>query len=49
VEYEERAMIRDSQITALRAATSPSFGLRLKADWWMATIGFAAGYLIAGD
>ena len=49
VEHEERAMIQDSQITALRAATSPSFGLRLKADWWMAAIGFAAGYLIAGD
>ena len=49
VEHEERAMIQDSQITALRAATSPSFGLRLKADWWMAAIGFAAGYLIAGE
>ena len=49
VEHEERAAIQDSQIAALRAATSPSFGLRLKADWWMAAIGFAAGYLIAGD
>ena len=49
VEHEERATIQDSQIAALRNATSPSFGLRLKADWWMAAIGFAAGYLIAGD
>ena len=46
VEHEERAMIQDSQITALRNATSPSFGLRLKADWWMAAVGFAAGALI---
>jgi len=49
VEHEERAMIQDSQITALRNAASPSFGLRLKADWWMAAIGFTAGYLIAGE
>tara|TARA_R110000824_G_scaffold106537_12_gene251717 strand:- start:348 stop:974 length:627 start_codon:yes stop_codon:yes gene_type:complete len=42
-EHEERAMIQDSQITALRAATSPSFGLRIKADWWMAAVGFAIG------
>ena len=49
VEHEERATIQDSQIAALRNATSPSFGLRLKADWWMAAIGFAAGYLIAGE
>ena len=46
VEHEERAMIQDSQISALRNATSPSFGLRLKADWWMAAVGFAAGALI---
>ena len=46
VEHEERAMIQDSQISALRNATSPSFGLRLKADWWMAAVGFVAGALI---
>ena len=49
VEHEERAAIQDSQIAALRNAASPSFGLRLKADWWMAAVGFAAGYLIAGE
>ena len=49
VEHEERAALQDSQIAALRNAASPSFGLRLKADWWMAAVGFAAGYLIAGE
>ena len=49
VEHEERAAIQDSQIAALRNAASPSCGLRLKADWWMAAVGFAAGYLIAGE
>jgi F420-0:gamma-glutamyl ligase len=49
VEHEERAAIQDSQIAALRNATSPSFGLRLKADWWLAAIGLVAGYVIAGE
>jgi hypothetical protein len=43
VEYEASATIMVSQITALRSSMRPSFGLRLKADWWMAAIGFAIG------
>ena len=46
VEHEERAAIQDSQIAALRNAASPSFGLRLKADWWLAVAGFAVGVAV---
>jgi hypothetical protein len=43
VEREESATIMASQIAALRSSMQPSFGLRLKADWWMAAVGFAIG------
>ena len=43
VEREESATIMASQIAALRSSMQPSFGLRLKADWWLAAVGFAIG------
>ena len=48
VEREASATIMASQIAALRSSMQPSFGLRLKADWWMAAVGFAIGVVIAG-
>ena len=47
-EQESLALIRDSEIRSLRSAMKPSFGLRLKADWWLGAAGVAAGYLIWG-
>jgi hypothetical protein len=47
-EHEASATIMVSEITALRSSMSPSFGLRLKADWWMAAAGFALGVVVAG-
>lgn len=46
VEHEASAIIMVGQIDALRSSMSPSFGLRLKADWWMAAVGFAVGALV---
>ena len=43
VGHEASATIMVSEITALRSSMQPSFGLRLKADWWMAAVGFAIG------
>jgi hypothetical protein len=48
VEHEASAVIMVGEIAALRSAMQPSFGLRLKADWWMAAVGFAIGVVIAG-
>ena len=45
-EHEESAAIMAVEITALRSSIRPSFGLRLKADWWMAAVGFAAGAML---
>ena len=45
VEHEVSAAIMVSEIEALRSSLSPSFGLRLKADWWLAAAGFAVGVL----
>jgi hypothetical protein len=42
-EHEGSATIMVGQIEALRSSMQPSFGLRLKADWWMAAVGFAIG------
>ena len=47
VEHETSAAIMVSEIAALRSSSSPSFGLRLKADWWMAAAGFALGMVVA--
>lgn len=46
VEHEASAIIMVGQIDALRSSMSPSFGLRLKADWWLAAVGFAAGAML---
>jgi hypothetical protein len=45
-EHEVNATIMVSEIAALRSSMSPSFGLRLKADWWMAAVGLAIGVLV---
>ena len=47
IEHETSATIMVSEIKALRSSMSVSFGLRLKADWWMAAAGFAIGALVA--
>ena len=47
-QHEASATIMVGQIEALRSSMRPSFGLRLKADWWMAAAGFALGMVIAG-
>ena len=47
-EHEASATIMASEIEALRSSMSPSLGLRLKADWWMAAAGFAIGMVVAG-
>jgi len=47
-EHESGAAIMVGQIEALRSSMRPSFGLRLKADWWMAAAGFALGMVVAG-
>tara|TARA_R110002110_G_scaffold18505_4_gene77649 strand:+ start:325 stop:903 length:579 start_codon:yes stop_codon:yes gene_type:complete len=45
-EQEERSSIMTIEIEALRSSIQPSLGLRIKADWWLAAVGFAAGALI---
>jgi hypothetical protein len=45
-EQQVSAGIMVSEIEALRASNRPSFGLRLKADWWLAAVGFAVGALV---
>jgi hypothetical protein len=45
-EHEASGIIMVGQIAALRSSMSPSFGLRLKADWWLAAIGFTIGALV---
>ena len=45
-QHEQGAAIMAVEIKALRSSIRPSFGLRLKADWWMAAVGFAAGAML---
>jgi hypothetical protein len=45
-EHEASAAIMAVEIKALRSSIQPSFGLRFKADWWMAAVGFAAGAML---
>ena len=45
-EQQVSAGIMVSEIEALRASNRPSFGLRLKADWWLAAVGFAVGAMV---
>jgi hypothetical protein len=47
-EQAASATIMVSEIGALRASNRTSFGLRLKADWWLAAAGFAVGIVVAG-
>ena len=47
VEHEAGATIMAGEIAALRSSIRPSFGLRLKADWWMAAAGFAIGMAVS--
>tara|TARA_R110000764_G_scaffold121587_2_gene209256 strand:+ start:4697 stop:5356 length:660 start_codon:yes stop_codon:yes gene_type:complete len=45
-EHEESATIMSVEVAALRSSIQPSFGFRLKADWWLAAVGFAAGVAV---
>ena len=47
-EHEAGAVIMASQVEALRSSMRPSLGLRIKADWWMAAVGFTVGVVVAG-
>ena len=47
VQYEASAEIMATEISALSSAIKPSLGLRLKADWWMAAVGFVAGVALS--
>ena len=46
-EHEASAAIMAGQVEALRSSIRPSFGLRLKADWWLAAAGFAIGMAVS--
>ena len=47
-EHEIKDFIQEAEIAALRGAMRPSLGLRLKADWWLAAVGLAGGYVLWG-
>ena len=47
-EHEIKVFIQEAEIAALRGAMRPSLGLRLKADWWLAAVGLAGGYVLWG-
>jgi len=47
VEHEAAAQIMATEIEALRSAIKPSLGLRIKADWWLAAVGFVAGVALS--
>ena len=49
IEYEDRTRIQQLEIEALRSSMTPSFGLRIKADWWLAVAGLGAGYALWGE
>ena len=46
--HQIKDFIQEVEIAALRESMKPSLGLRLKADWWLAATGLAAGYLLWG-
>ena len=48
-EYEDRTRIQQLEIEALRSSMTPSLGLRIKADWWMAVAGLGVGYALWGE
>jgi hypothetical protein len=45
-EHEASARIMGTEITALRSSMQPSFGLRLKSNFWMAAAGFVIGVVV---
>ena len=47
-EHEIKDFIQEAEIAALRGSMRPSLGLRLKADWWLAVVGLAGGYVLWG-
>ena len=47
-EHEIKDFIQEAEIAALRQSMRPSLGLRLKADWWLAAVGLAGGYVLWG-
>jgi hypothetical protein len=49
IEYEDRTRIQQLEIEALRSSMTPSFGLRIKADWWLAVAGLGVGYALWGE
>lgn len=46
--HQFKDFIQEVEIAALRESMKPSLGLRLKADWWLAATGLAAGFLLWG-
>jgi len=46
--HQIKDFIQEVEIAALRESMKPSLGLRLKADWWLAATGLAAGFLLWG-
>ena len=48
-EYEDRTRIQQLEIEALRSSITPSLGLRIKADWWLAVAGLGVGYVLWGE
>ena len=43
-----KSFMLEAQVAALKGAMKPSLGLRLKADWWLAAVGLAGGYVLWG-
>ena len=43
-----KTFMLEAQVSALKQAMKPSLGLRLKADWWLAVVGLAGGYVLWG-
>jgi hypothetical protein len=43
-----KTFMLEAQVAALKGSMKPSLGLRLKADWWLAAIGLAGGYVLWG-
>lgn len=48
-EYEDKTRVQQLEIEALRSSMTPSFGLRIKADWWLAVAGLGVGYALWGE
>ena len=43
-----KSFMLEAQVAALKGSMKPSLGLRLKADWWLAVVGLAGGYVLWG-